>query len=107
MTKLKKIISISLAAAIVLIVILVILIIKKTSGPLPGGQFSEPTVVAPKFLDDAAKEKLGIAPETKIQSLKENEKGEVMVYKVINNDSDIVLSPAQIGSISPRQTPAK
>ena len=53
------------------------------------------------FLQADEKQKLGISADLKIQALSRDTKGEVMTYKVIKKDSDVV-DPTKLGSISPR-----
>lgn len=43
----------------------------------------------PEFLSTAEKTKLGIPTDTKIQAITRDENGEITVYKIIHNDSDI------------------
>lgn len=70
-------------------------LINTTAGNLP----------APEFLSVAEKNKLNISPDLKIQALGRNASGSVTVYKIIKTDSDIILDPSKIGSISPQTTP--
>ena len=58
---------------------------------------------APDFLSEEEKDGFGLPAEAKVQSLKRDENGQVMVYKIIRSDSDIILDPAGIAPISPRQ----
>ncbi|MFA6994885.1 MAG: hypothetical protein WC249_00535 [Patescibacteria group bacterium] len=58
----------------------------------------------PEFLSVAEKNKLNISPDLKIQALGRNASGSVTVYKIIKTDSDVILDPSKIGSISPQRT---
>lgn len=53
------------------------------------------------YLSEAEKQKLEIPNNTKVQALKRNTQGEVMVYKIIRTDKDIV-NPNDIAPLSPR-----
>lgn len=57
----------------------------------------------PEFLTAAEKDSFGLPADSKVQSLKRNSEGKILVYKIIRLDSDIVLDPAAIKPISPRQ----
>ena len=63
------------------------------------------TAITPVFqadyLSQAEKQKLELPAETKVQALKRNTQGEVMVYKIIRTDKDIT-NPNDIAPISPR-----
>lgn len=58
-------------------------------------------VFVPTFLDEAEKIRLNVRPENKIQVLKRNAEGKIILYKVIQKDSDIVTNLDQITSVSP------
>jgi len=66
---------------------------------------SNQNLPAPDFLNVAEKAEFGLPPEVKVQSLKRNAAGKVLVYRIINSDQDIVLDPSKIGPISPHQKP--
>jgi len=53
------------------------------------------------FLSPAEKQNLNITTDLKVQALKRNAQGEVMVYKIIRNDKDII-NPEKVKPISPR-----
>ena len=55
------------------------------------------------FLNKSEKIDLNIKPETKIQVLKRDAAGNVVLYKVIKNDSDIVTDLNQIKAETPRE----
>lgn len=55
------------------------------------------------FLDESEKINLNIKPETKIQVLKRDAAGNVVLYKVIRKDSDIITDLGQIKADTPRQ----
>ncbi|MEI6529493.1 MAG: hypothetical protein WCN88_03800 [Candidatus Falkowbacteria bacterium] len=53
------------------------------------------------FLSPNEKQSLDITTDLKVQAIKRDEQGEVMVYKIIREDKDII-NPANIKPISPR-----
>ncbi len=53
------------------------------------------------FLSASEKQNLSLTTDLKVQALKRNAQGDVMVYKIIRNESD-VIDPATIKPISPR-----
>jgi hypothetical protein len=55
------------------------------------------------FLDKSEKINLNIKPETKIQVLKRDASGNIVLYKVIRNDSDIITDLNQIKAETPRE----
>jgi len=55
-----------------------------------------------EFLSNAEKTSLSIPTDLKIQSIKRGASGELLIYKIINNDAEIVTDPAEVGPISPR-----
>ena len=54
------------------------------------------TILKPVFLDNAEKTDLNIKTATKVQVIKRSPEGKVMLYKVINNDNDIVTDSTQL-----------
>ena len=55
------------------------------------------------YLSVVEKEKFGLPATAKVQALKRNESGQVLVYKIIRSDQDIVLDPSKISPLSPHQ----
>lgn len=106
MLKNKKLIIILIIAAIIIIGGLTFWLVKKGFNKNGAVNQANTNSSAPQFLNDTEKLKLGLAPEQRIQSLKRGANGEVTVYKVIKSDADVVLDPASIGSLSPRQKSA-
>jgi len=53
-------------------------------------------LITPEFLTKEEKEKLGVSSELKIQSLKRNSSGQVMVYKIIKSDNEVIYDLSQI-----------
>lgn len=101
----KKII---IGLAILVVVLAVILLLKPkkdvpVNNVIEQKETEQNIIYKPEFLSDSEKASLNIPLETRVQSLKKGEDGEVEVYKIITNDWDIVSDPASIGSISPRQ----
>jgi hypothetical protein len=99
----KLLIILAIILAIVLLASGLILILNKKNRATignPAVNTSVSNLSVPEFLSVEEKINKGIAPEQKIQVL---EKGKNEVYKVIKNESDIVLDPAAVSPISPRQ----
>jgi hypothetical protein len=98
---------------IILAVILVIIIIlglfvffgSRDSGSesLQSSSLNGQNLPTPEFLSTAEKEKFGLPSEAQVQSLKRDAAGQVLVYKIIRSDQDIVVDPAKITPLSPRQ----
>ena len=102
LSKNQKIIGLVLLAIVIVLVAVLLIyknktVNKNTSAPT--------TVLKPVFLDDKEKTDLNIKPETKVQAIKRNAAGQVMLYKVINNDTDIITNLNQIKPVS--ATPEK
>jgi len=98
----KKKTIIILIAALVLVVVLVIVGVSYLSKrPAAEPTVSTGATLTPKFLNDAEVTGLGLPSGTKVQALERGPAGEVMIYKVIRSDKDIV-DPARVGPISPR-----
>ncbi len=105
----KKLLIFSGAAFIIIILLIILLVFSKRSNFSPvlnTNNQSSPS--APDFLDKTEKAKLGISANLKVQALGREANGEVSVYKIINDDGDIVTNPSKIGPISPQSLePAK
>lgn len=98
----KKIIIVSLAALVIVAGLLFILL---NNSKMRGGrdrQNQPAEVFEPDFLTPAEKEKFDIPAEIKVQSLSRDENGEVMVYRIIRNEVDVV-DPEKVAPVSPRQ----
>lgn len=97
----RKIIIFSLLGLALLIIIL--LLVSRTKNN--NNQLTKPgsTVLNPVFLSDKEKADpyINVKPETKIQVLKRDAAGRVVLYKVINSDSDIVTDLNQVKPIVP------
>ena len=98
----KKIIIISFVTLIVVAGLLFVLLnnFQTRGGRNQGNQSAE--IFEPDFLTSEEKAKFDIPAEVKVQSLSRDENGEVMVYRIIRNESDIV-DPDKIMPISPRK----
>lgn len=103
----KKLLILSVVGIIVLLIIISLIIrqvnLKKritinTDNQTSGDQVSN---FKPDFLGAEEKKALNIPDDSRVQALKRNSQGEVMVYKIIRTDSDIT-DPAKVGPISPR-----
>jgi uncharacterized protein YpmS len=101
----KKTIIITLIILLILIVLLVVVLIignnRKNNGEYNPSKYGYSENFAPSFLSEEEKNNLKIPVNSKIQVMTRDESGEVVVYKVINNDSDIV-DPVTVEPISPR-----
>ncbi|MFA5886754.1 MAG: hypothetical protein WC863_03160 [Patescibacteria group bacterium] len=98
----KKLIIFSSLAFIIIILLIGLFVFSKKGGLSPVANIDrQPSASAPDFLNKTEKAKLGISSNLKVQALGREANGEVSVYKVINNDSDIVTNPSKIGPISP------
>jgi predicted permease len=97
----KKIIIIASSFLALLLIIFLIIFLVKKNGTKSNNNTNVPKSFTPNFLTVAEKTKLGIPVDAKIEAITRDQKGEVTVYKVIKNDSDIV-DPAQVKPISSR-----
>ncbi len=98
------------ALGILLIILIVALAIifwskKSPEGGEPGSltDAAGKNLPAPEFLTDEEKDSFGLPAEVKAQALTRDVSGKILVYKIIKSDNDVVLDPAAIGPISPRQ----
>jgi len=94
--KQRKIILIALASLFVVVVVIG-LFISYNSGN--GGSLFKPKE-SELFLSNAEKEYYGLDKDTKAQAFYD-ENGELTAYKIIKNDSDIVLDPVKEGLVAP------
>jgi len=97
----KKIIIISLITLLFFLIIVGVLIFKKNQINQNNESNLEEKIFVPEFLSTEEKIKLEIPAEAKIQAITRDPEGEIKVYRVMKNDSDIV-DPATVGPISPR-----
>jgi len=88
----KKIIIILISGVILLIVLFFVLILFKSNQQTKIGINSDLSseIFTPEFLTDKEKVDFGMTTDLKIQAVSRNSSGEVMVYKIIRKDSDIV-----------------
>ena len=101
MKKKSIIILVAIIIFAALLVLVGILYFKNRSSVAP--VVSPSATFTPEILPAAEVAGLGLPSGTKVQALKRGSAGEVMVYKIIRRDKDIV-DPAQVGSISPPAT---
>lgn len=97
----KKNIYIIIAAGVGLVIIIALAFIifpAKKDGPLPGAT----STYQPEFLNAGEKQTFGLPTDAKVQAFRDA-RGNVTIYKIIRNDSEIVTDPAKVGPISPRQ----
>ena len=95
LTKKQKIIIFAGLILILLIIAASIFLIKKKNSNLPAVNNSA-ALIKPVFLDSAEKAALNIKAATKVQVIERSPAGKIMLYKVINNDSDIISNAAQL-----------
>ncbi len=98
--KQKSILIIVLAFAALILVTMILVFSKHKNND---NQLNEPgsTVLKTVFLNNKEKTELNIQPETKIQVIKKDADGKIVLYKVIRNDSDIITDLNQIKAVSP------
>lgn len=94
LTKKQKLISL-LALIIILMIIVILLLIKNNKTTTVS------TVFEPVFLNEAQKISLNIKPETKVQVISRDSQGNILVYKVIKNNNDIITGLNQVNLASP------
>ncbi len=97
----KKIIIFIIVGFLVIFVIAALVIrsigLKKVNNPVPVSPVSN---FQADFLSESDKKAADISTDLRIQALKRDADGEVMVYKIIRSDSDIT-DPAKITPSSP------
>ncbi len=95
----KKIKLIFLGSIILFLIIIgLFLLIKNNYGLNTSNTVNFSSKFEPEFLTTQEKNKFTIDPNTKVQAVFRNNAGEVTVYKIINNDSDVV-NPKDVGSV--------
>lgn len=105
LSKKQKLLSL-IILAFVLIIGLIFFSIKNSNQKKISKQNnnSNSIIIKPVFLDNAEKASLNISPKNKIQVIKRNAQGKVGLYKVINNDRDIITD---LNQITPTILPVK
>ncbi len=103
----KLIIIIGLILFLILLIIGIIIFWRvrlRALAPRPTSQSSKVSrsiSSAPSFLTVVQKQKLGISTQLKVQALKRNARGQLMVYRIIKSNSDIIYNPSKIAPILP------
>ena len=99
----KKIIIIASSVLALLLIIFLIVFLTKKNGSISNNNnnVDAQKSFTPDFLNVEEKTKLGIPVDAKIQAMMRDQQGEVTVYKVIKDDSEIV-DPTQVKPASPR-----
>ena len=87
-TKKQKIIGLSFLGLLLIISLSLIIFDLRSTAKLADNQ--NRSALKPVFLTNVEKTALNINPETKIQVIKKDTAGNLMLYKVIKNDADIV-----------------
>ncbi len=102
MTK-KNIILIAVGAVIIIFAFILTLINWKTPGSDNINSGGKKDLPKPEFLTPAEKAQFKLSDNIKAQVLNRDASGTPTVYKLINNDYDVVADPANVAPISPRQ----
>lgn len=105
----KKLLILSVVGVVILFVFMALIIsqfnsnksTKPSPDPLVDNNGEQAAPFEPEFLTPEEKQSFNIPADFKAQAIKRGDNGEVMVYKLIRSDSDVV-DPAKIGPISPR-----
>jgi hypothetical protein len=107
-TRQQKLMVISGLAIVVIILLSWILFFShKPAGTLITSAPATNAQIIPDFLSTTEKAKLGISAQLKVQALGRDARGQVTVYKIIKDDSDVVVDPSNIKPISPHHQPIK
>lgn len=96
-SKKQKIILVAFILLLIFVIFYIFIINKNINKKINNKQ-SE--VFVPTFLEDKEKNRLNIRSENKIQVLKRNAEGKIILYKIIREEGDIVTSLEQIVPIS-------
>lgn len=99
----NKIIIISAAVIMLLIVVAIIFLNTDIFRKSDGATETPQATFKADFLSAEEKKSFDLVTDLKVQAIKRDEQGEVMVYKIIRDDKDIT-DPANIKPISPRAT---
>ncbi len=99
----KSLISILLVLGLIILLAIIILAWKQLSANKTNKELNNmsTSTFQADFLKPEEKQALNIPADLKVQALKRDADGSVMVYKIIRNDSEAV-DPAKIAPISPR-----
>jgi len=105
----KKLLILSVVGVIILFVFIALIIsqfnsnksTKPSPDPLVDNNSEQAAPFEPEFLTPEEKQSFNIPADFKAQTIKRGDNGEIMVYKLIRSDSDVV-DPAKISPISPR-----
>ncbi|NLZ74309.1 hypothetical protein GX917_00125 [Candidatus Falkowbacteria bacterium] len=86
---------------ILLLIILAIIFLPDKNKAKKNGELEYATDFIPEMLSTTEKQEMGIPAETQIQVMSRDESGEVTVYKIIRDESDIV-NPAKVEPLIPQ-----
>lgn len=89
--------------ALILIAALVLAIVNRQKSGGGNVNMQAPGETGPQFMTATEKDELRVDAGLKAQILNRDASGTPTVYKVINNDADIVMDPSTIAPLSPRQ----
>lgn len=92
--KKKQIILIS--SAILAVALIVLFFMMRTSVEYITLEGYEQTSYEPEFMDEEEKLENELPADSKIQVLSRDEEGEVSVYKVIRDESDVEIEPERL-----------
>lgn len=92
--KKKQIILIS--SAILAVALIVLFFMMRTSVEYITLEGYEQTSYEPEFMDEEEKLENQLPADSKIQVLSRDEEGEVSVYKVIRDESDVEIEPERL-----------
>jgi len=99
MTKKYKIFALVLS---LLIIILLWLAWVQIFGRYSDKNFRGGNLAAPEFMNAQEKKQFQVPSELKAQIINRNEAGGITVYKIVNTDTDVILDPDNVPSLSPR-----
>lgn len=91
----KKIIILASALILLIILLIIFFLTKKEKQNIEDESLInessqlQKNSYQPEFLSVEEKQKLNLSPETRVQAIKRNENGVIMVHKIIRNDQDI------------------
>jgi len=100
MDKNKKLLILSGLIIITLIIIFLIFFDRDKINKNPE---EVPTAIAPVFLDDSEKQQLGVPVDMEIQDLGRGDNGELLYYRVVKDETDIILDSTEVPPASPRR----
>ncbi len=100
----KKIIILIVLVVVILSVILLVIFLSQRNNPTPLAEDKQtPAQFKVEFLNTEEKEALNISPELRIQVLQRGPNGEALVYRVIENEDEVVSDISEVKTISPNQ----